>query len=55
MAIIPAYKLQTDGNKEILSSWMTNEGSFLSHLRIKGGRADGIYRMVMSLPFCLFG
>ena len=28
---------------------MTNEGSFLSHLRIKGSRADGIYRMVMKL------
>lgn len=28
---------------------MTNEGSFLSHLRIKGSGADGIYRMVMKL------
>lgn len=28
---------------------MTNEGSFLSHLHIKGSGADGIYRMVMKL------
>lgn len=28
---------------------MTNEGSFLSHLRIKGSGADGISRMVMKL------
>lgn len=28
---------------------MTNEGRFLSHLRIKGSGADGIYRMVMKL------
>ena len=28
---------------------MTNEGSFLSQVRIKGSRADGIYRMVMKL------
>lgn len=28
---------------------MTNEGSFLSHLRIRGSGADGISRMVMKL------
>lgn len=33
----------------ILLLGMTNEGSFLSHLRIKGSGADGIYRMVMKL------
>lgn len=40
---------QLENRRGFIPLGMTNEGSFLSHLRIKGSGADGIYRMVMKL------